>query len=405
MIQFTDNESIKAYLYLHSPIKSEDEAKTVINTLESLRPQWTNLMNPFYEDVYSQIFITYGEACMKLKDYAGAIKILEEGRKALEGPDLKYKFLPKYVIHDLLVRCYAALDKHQEAYASALEMVFNQLYPFNNQHFDNYEFYGFRAVSEYSLNDLKNGTLSMCSPDQFNDPVDTPLFGWMYYRNEYLRPKSQEEARYLDIIEQAYANIRVRCLVRNIAVPYKEGRDLPIPMDFQREYANTLMWSHYADFHKGFCVKYVLPSSFTSSDPDEDHVLMLRPISYVDSFSILDDFGTPRDITYIEALLTKQKQWEYEHEHRLIYFNRKGSPDFPTPRLPEGSVKAVYLGVRMPDESRRQILDILKDKPEIEIYQMSISSEDLYRLTARRINADGTPFENQETAHIPDEGN
>lgn len=392
MKPFSQNETIKAFLYLHSTIKTTEEAQEVINALEEWRPNWQNLRNMYFERVFPQVFISYALACLSLKDYDGATKILEEGIMELSHRDFKYYFGEKATIYDLLVNCYVANGDINKAYEAALEKIFNLLYASNNLHFDNFEFYAFRSFSEFALKDLENETLSLCSPSLFNDPVDTPLFPWIHYQKEDARMRiTNKEAlknklAYLDVMEKAYDNIRVRCLVRNIMVPHREGRDSGIPLDSDREYANTLMWAHYANNHTGFCVKYVLPSAFTTSSPNDDEWIMLRPLTYVDTFPLIDDFGNIRnDITFYEAMLTKQKKWEYEHEHRLLYFNRKGSPDYPTPKLPVGSIKAVYIGVRASEKDKQRLFDALKDRTEVEVYQMQISSKDMYRLVAQKI--------------------
>lgn len=349
------------------------------------------MRNFVYERHFPQVFISYGAACGYLGRWEDEIRILEEGRKELEHRDFRYYFEEKATINDMLVRAYLRKLRLEDARKAAREVVFNKLYPFNRIHYSGYEMYGFRAVSDYSLADLKNGTLSLCSPSEFNDPVATPLFPMFHYQREEVSFHSKGARRayevgYLNVMEEAYANIRARCLVRNIRVPEKEGRDVAVPMDYDREYANTLMWSHYANYHKGFCVKYIMDSSFTSSEPEDDEVIILRPIEYVANFPMTDGWGNVRkDMSYLDAFLTKDRKWEYEHEHRLIYYNRKGSPAYPTPKLPEGCVKAVYIGVRCSDSDRRRILMELNDHPEVEIYQMKVSSEDLYKLVTVKI--------------------
>lgn len=383
MKPFTKNEQIQAFISLHQRIREADEAREVINTLEEFRPDWHNLRNVLFERVYPAVFWTYAEAFIYLRDYRGAVGILEEGLKELEHQDFRYYFGEKSYMYELLSKCYVHLSDNDKAYSAALKKVYHELYALNNKHSDKFEFYGFRDVSVHSLNDLKNETISLCSPSLFNDPVDTAYFAWMHYRKE--EAKNNAELNYLEVLEAAYNNVRARCLVRNIPLPYKEGVDYPVQLDFQREYANTVMWAHYANNHKGFCVKYVIPSSFTMTEPEDGRIVMLKPITYTDRFPIMP-FGTVnKDIKFKDAFLTKQRLWEYEHEHRLLYFDVNGSPEFPTPQLPAGSIKAVYIGVKCPPENRAKILEALKDKTDVEVYEMQINSQDIYKLKAQKI--------------------
>lgn len=384
MKPFTKNEQIQAFISLHQKIREADEAREVINTLEEFRSDWHNLRNAFFERVYPAVYWTYAEAYIYLRDYECAVGILEEGLKELEHQDFRYYFGEKSYLYELLSKCYVHLNERDKAYSAALKKVYNELYALNNTHSDQFEFYGFRDVSVHSLNDLKNETISLCSPSLFNDPVDTAYFAWMHYRKE--EAKDTAELNYLEILEAAYNNVRARCLVRNIPLPYKEGVDYPVQLDFQREYANTVMWAHYANNHKGFCVKYVIPSSFTMTEPEDGRIIMLKPITYTERFPIMP-FGTvSQDIQFKDAFLTKQRLWEYEHEHRLLYFDVNGSSEFPTPKLPVGSIKAVYIGVKCTLENRAKILEALKNKPDVEVYEMQINSQDIYKLKAQKID-------------------
>ncbi len=383
MKAFTQNEQIKSFLYLHSEIKNKEEAKDVINTLEGFRNDWENLRVPKFEKTFPLVYITYGHACMVLEDYDKAISILNEGVQKLEHSDFKYFFLEKVRLYDLLSKSYIHKGNKHKAYTASLNSVYNELYEINNTHHNDFEFYGFRDFNEYSLADIANETISLCSVDLFNDPVDTAFFPWMHYKQEMA--KNQNEKDYLKIQEAAYKNIRARCLVRNIPLPYKEGIDYPRYLPFQKEYANTVMWAHYANYHKGFCVKYCIPSSFTMTKPEEGRILMLMPMSYTERFPLMDCGEINDSLTFKEAFFTKQKTWEYEHEHRLLYFDKQGSPDFPTPQLPKGCIKAIYIGVKCSEENKNNIFKAIKNKPDIEVFQMQISSQDIYKLKAVKI--------------------
>ena len=284
MKEYSKNEQIKSYLYLHNDIKSEKEAIDIINTLEEFRADWEKLRSPWFERTFPIVFITYGHACIALNNYDKAIEILEEGAQKLEHDDFKYFFGEKVCLYELLSKSYICKGDKDKAYIAAINRVYNELYAINQIHHDNFEFYGFRDFNEYSLRDIANETISLCSVDLFNDPVDTAFFPWMHYKQE--TEQNQNEKDYLETQEKAYKNIRARCLVRNIPLPYKEGVDYPINLPFQKEYANTVMWAHYANYHKGFCVKYCIPSSFTMTQPEDGKILMLMPINYTERFPL-----------------------------------------------------------------------------------------------------------------------
>lgn len=383
MIDLANADQIIKYLRLHRNIQTEKEAKEVILILERNRKKWSVLRHPQCQHDFFFLYFTYANACIRLKDYNGAIQILQEGIQILESEDFKYFLEEKQSFYDLLCKCYIQINKESQAYESLLKSVFYELYAINNRHYSNYEFYSFRSVSDYSLADIRNRTISLCNPTLFNDPVDTALFPWIHLRQEVCEDKN--EKTYLRLLERVYENIRVRCLVRNVPLPYREGREIPMQKDSQREYANTIMWAHYANFHKGFCIRYVIPSTFTSTNPNDEYLLMLAPVKYVENFPLVDSSDSIRDISFEEAFFTKHKRWEYEHEHRLLYFHKKDSTDYPTPMLPKGAVQVVYIGARCKPDDKKRIVDALSDMPNVELYQMQFNLQDIYKLEAVKI--------------------
>lgn len=84
---------------------------------------------------------------------------------------------------------------------------------------------------------------------------------------------------------------------------------------------NNLMWSHYADSHKGICIEYDFRYA------KQDVVNHLYPVQYSDhQFTFKNPAGLD---VHPFLLLRKSKDWRYEKEFRLIY-NRdelpKGNP-------------------------------------------------------------------------------
>lgn len=154
MKPFIKNEQIQAFISFHQNICNTEEAKEVIKTLEEFRPDWQNLRNLRFERVFPSVYWTYANACMFLHNYHGAVSILEEGFKELEDKEFKYYFGEKSYMNELLARCFVHLADREKACKAALKKVYNELYAINNQHADNFEFYGFRDISVHSLADL-----------------------------------------------------------------------------------------------------------------------------------------------------------------------------------------------------------------------------------------------------------
>lgn len=67
MIEFTKNEQLKSFLYLHTEFRNQKEANDVIGTLEAFRNDWGNLRNPWFKRTFPLVYITYGRAWMFCK--------------------------------------------------------------------------------------------------------------------------------------------------------------------------------------------------------------------------------------------------------------------------------------------------------------------------------------------------
>jgi len=131
---------------------------------------------------------------------------------------------------------------------------------------------------------------------------------------------------------------------------------------------SMLMWAHYADSHKGFCVEYEIPT------PDEQNITLLQnlmPVIYSDErVSVLNecladliDPGVSEDTVgaiYKYGLLTKSIDWKYQNEWRLISLDTMLTDEsyncifFP--------ISKVYIGAKMPDGKRREIIKICNSR-------------------------------------------
>lgn len=132
---------------------------------------------------------------------------------------------------------------------------------------------------------------------------------------------------------------------------------------------SMLMWAHYADSHKGFCVEYDIPT------PDKHNIKLLQnllPVIYSDErVSVLNeclaDMNCPTvtdDIAnaiYKYGLLTKSIDWCYQNEWRLISLDNmltdEGSYNcsfFP--------ISKVFIGAKMADANREEIIRICNDR-------------------------------------------
>ncbi|MDE7379939.1 MAG: DUF2971 domain-containing protein [Clostridia bacterium] len=130
---------------------------------------------------------------------------------------------------------------------------------------------------------------------------------------------------------------------------------------------NILMWSHYANKHKGFCVEYDF-----SKMRAQNILLMLYPAIYSEKRPVvpmtLFDLDNLNDIKLsndrnaipdiIMALLTKSKIWDYENEWRII----ATQSDLDEQKLKEDIAVKVYYGANIDEEDKKQLDKIVEEK-------------------------------------------
>lgn len=123
------------------------------------------------------------------------------------------------------------------------------------------------------------------------------------------------------------------------------------------DYKNRLMWSHYADCHKGFCIEYDYSQiDLTISLPFPVIYSEQRPL--IPWRSVLQ--SSPENIAEDNAdlmfgLITKDSIWAYENEWRIIIDSTECA-DFLMPK-----VSCVYLGAAISHENKKKIIEITKE--------------------------------------------
>ena len=127
-----------------------------------------------------------------------------------------------------------------------------------------------------------------------------------------------------DPMEGAYlVDYRNRDIIRLLRIKKDKTRICSLSKD----YRHILLWSHYADGHKGCCIEVSM----------RDPGATLRDINYVSELQTVD-----RAVDAEELLSYKSKSWEYEQEirvfgrskyrrvylHQIIFGMRESENDF-----------------------------------------------------------------------------
>lgn len=202
-----------------------------------------------------------------------------------------------YFLAGEIFACLGKLDKSEEYYK-----LYNYNKSFLKSDFEGLKavkLYSFRSISKYSLGDLVNRTITVCHPSVMNDPFDSPVMLWSDKKN---LDNLCSEKNHVESYSKTFDYFRIRCF--SMCSP-----------------KNILMWSHYADNHKGFCIKYRLSNYFINESENELGCHMyLKKVNYTKT----KNTKLRIDIKSIDSTLgyaTKYKDWKYEKEVRLISYN------------------------------------------------------------------------------------
>ena len=123
------------------------------------------------------------------------------------------------------------------------------------------------------------------------------------------------------------------------------------------DHKNRLMWSHYADCHKGFCIEYDF-----SQAPDD---LLPLPVIYTNKrpqipwravIQMNDETRAEATRAFMMALLTKDAVWDYEREWRLLVASTMGQKQKMPP------ISCIYLGAQCTPENEAVIREIAERK-------------------------------------------
>ena len=320
-----------------------------------------------------------------------------------------------------------------------------------------------RKPINYSQTALLNNTVYLQTPTKFDDPYDCNIFidanifaleriryyssqcgivlepEWDYSQisyhlalkiyNHIMNKQPLEELFIRTNSEEELVSQHKKIFISNIELelfsPYLNSNSINIAINktIEGDYADAarcasrfrvscftqspysmLMWSHYANNHKGFCIEYEIPPY---SVEKESLFCNLFPVIYTDQRIDLSKFHLNWDRTgrpstedlndyYKYGLLCKSLDWRYQQEWRLISCDNLLSTD-DNYNCRFFDIKKVYLGNKMSSEDRLEIIDICKQKGipysgitieanRFEMHECSILCEDCPNLSSVKQN-------------------
>lgn len=356
-------DEILSYIGKYKNKVSKDNAKEVI---DSFKEDWVNSIDYLFngEDLgqkYGEALVVYSAGVFELETLSkGEVEVLSKRIKFFgENESVKYKLGIKTALFGNLALCWHKVGGEYKNTINTLKKHLYYLIAQSSHTSYSPTAYKFRTCNEYFFQSLENENVGLTSPKYFNDPFDCPVLELL-----------NNDEDFSQIIRQAYNEcLKISCFSSNIKLPRIDKEQQLIREEKRQgaisEYLNELMWAHYADSHKGVCIKYHFPNSMTQlADNHNSVICYFKDVTY--SNEDISQYSNKEAINIHDAFFLKGKQWEYENELRLLYFNLEGEEGFHSIEA-KNCIEAVYFGLKCSQENQDKIIGILKDKLHITI--------------------------------------
>lgn len=139
---------------------------------------------------------------------------------------------------------------------------------------------------------------------------------------------------------------------------------------FSNNENSMLMWSHYAEQHRGIMVEYWFGGELPNG-------LGIGKVNYVDDKKRLKEKDS---YIFNQFLLTKNKEWDYENEVRIFSF-LKNKVEFTEYKYPNpdrskinAKIQSITLGLQFPDDKKKLISNLVQAmNSKLPLYEKKIS--------------------------------
>lgn len=208
-----------------------------------------------------------------------------------------------------------------------------------------YRYFKFRKIDKYLVESLVNSSLYFSEPEKFNDPFDCQLD----LRKSWERAASSSTGRVKEWLQGAIDNPG---LIDTYMLKAGRVGICSFSLNLDSPLSASVLWSHYADEHKGACFLYCFPESFLIDPKNE--IIGIDKVKYeeeplrdwlkTDAMNLANLEMNKFLFEYLPKIYfaTKSPAWEYENEARIIRLQ----PGLL--KIPQGFLEQVCFGLRTP---------------------------------------------------------
>jgi len=223
---------------------------------------------------------------------------------------------------------------------------------------------------------LTNNELYMASPKLFNDPFDCRI------PPDFIHLSENEANQYMTdlFIRHFYVNELAHCDMAETKKKFesrfmnrrkfqKEAEKLKFAIEDESYgilslctiWNGILLWSHYANHHRGFCVGF-----WTEKLANLGTLGRFGPVDYKIKFPSIKPV-VPKEETQslIQAFIqthTKSINWEYEEEFRFVNIFEKDRQHLRTIQFPDDVFAEVILGISISESDKINKMKVCSKK-------------------------------------------
>ena len=249
--------------------------------------------------------------------------------------------------------------------------------------------YRFFSLNDNSLNSLENLYLYFSKLKDFNDPFEgtqsrmlmepkiSDLTDGDFIKLQRFLLKGQQAdieekliklfmhggKEHINEVKQGYLNDLYGIFIDNYETVNEDYFCCFAQDKYCSALKNKLMWSHYSDGMRGFCIEFDKSKLIDSLSKKNNQLIGMIPITYSDFYkvNIVDsaleimsnhENGTRLISKASNAITVKPKEWEYENEFRLQLNNNFGYFDLEC-------IKSITFGFKADTSKVQQIIKSL----------------------------------------------
>ena len=133
---------------------------------------------------------------------------------------------------------------------------------------------------------------------------------------------------------------------------------------------SVVMWWHYAIEHTGFVVGFDSGDSFFAQRTNEPvDIGVLLPVNYSKERPLIDVRMIKQDANLPDIIFTKNQEWSYEHEFRLVRF-LTGADEIRNEnvhlfQVPPTAIREVIFGLNTDSLVKQALLDATKQNAKL----------------------------------------